>query len=233
MTKEIIVIGDTHGEFGSLNMFLNKNNPPIILSVGDFGYWPRWSVRKWFPESRKPKEIPVVKSKETKIYFCDGNHEDHWSLKKLENNEIFPNTFYMKRGSTLTLPDGRNVLFMGGAFSYDKESRELGVDWFPEESITTKEIEAIDFSKKIDIVISHTAPKEFKIEEIARKRHGRNTLKETDGSRDFLSYILKRLNPPLWYFGHWHVYATGFDLGCRWTCLDHIISGYNWWEELR
>ena len=40
----------------------------------------------------------------------------------------------------LGLPDGRIVLFMGGADSIDKKYRKIGFDWFPEELITQKDI---------------------------------------------------------------------------------------------
>ena len=38
--KKIIIMGDVHADFGSLNQFLNKKRPDIILQCGDFGRWP-------------------------------------------------------------------------------------------------------------------------------------------------------------------------------------------------
>ena len=219
-STEIIVIGDVHADFGTLNQFIAKKKPKIILSTGDFGYWPHLNTFKidYFGNKKKvEKKIPKVG--DSKLYWCDGNHEDHWELKKLTSNEIWPNVFYMKRGSILTLPDRRNVLFMGGANSIDKNSRTFGIDWFPEENITWSDIENIPKDIKIDIVISHTCPNEFDIKCYDR-----------DSNRDALSYILNTYNPSLWYFGHWHTYKTGFTKGCRWTVLNHSFSCDRWWD---
>ena len=127
-----IVMGDVHGDHGRLNAFINKKQPKMILQCGDFGYWPR--IKKEMINGSL-RDYPQPKVKDTKVYWADGNHEDHWSLKNIESNEIWPNVFYMKRGSVLTLEDGRNVLFMGGAVSIDKHMRTAGHDWFPEETI--------------------------------------------------------------------------------------------------
>jgi len=206
----ILVVGDVHGRFSQLNSLINRKMPDIVLQVGDFGYWPNF------------RDKAKVKSQDSIIYFCDGNHEDHESLRNLKNNEIYKNVFYMKKGSTIDLPDGRTVLFMGGAHSFDWRYREAGIDWFPElELVTEKDLENLP-NKKIDIVISHTAPEEF---------YMRFPPKE-DPSRESLSYVLNKYKPKLWFFGHFHIYDTGFNLGCRWTALADIESYFKNWVWL-
>ena len=233
MNDDIIIMGDIHGEFALLNSFLNAHKPEVIIQVGDFGYFPKWTWQMWHPRHRNkkyPKQIPVIKSPDTKILWVDGNHDDHESLQLLTNPEVFPNVFYQKRGSTMTLPDGRTVLFVGGAASVDRLSRQKGIDWFPQENITQAVVTSIDVNTKVDIVISHTCPAHFSIERYVKNEftHG----KTQDSNREVLSYILKTFNPKLWYFGHWHRYATGFDMGCRWVALDHITNGGKWWVKL-
>jgi len=205
-----LVVGDIHGKFGYLNSLIHKKQPTVILQAGELGYWPKFRSKT------------QIKNPNTKIYFCDGNHEDHESLKSLENNEVYENVYYMDRGSTLKLPDGRTVLFMGGAFSTDWERRIPDRDWFPfTELVTEEDIDKIP-DVKIDIVISHTAPKEFYMESYPTE----------DPSRECLSQILKKCQPKLWYFGHFHFYRTGFDYGCKWTGLGHPESGHRWWVGL-
>jgi hypothetical protein len=223
VNKDIMVLGDVHGEFGRVSSLVNScgNTPPkILLQCGDFGYFPRIDVE------RKKHKVKYPKLKEAKLYFCDGNHENHWSLKELTNNEIFPNVFYMKRGSTLTLPDGRVVLFMGGAYSIDKKLRTMGYDWFPEEVISQKDVESIHGNMKVDIVISHTCPFAFDVPESPNFGD-----KINDPSRHALSLILRVCKPSLWYFGHWHFYRTGYTNGCRWTALN-MAGRSNWWQYL-
>jgi len=205
---KIYVLGDTHGYWNLLNNFINKNQPDIIFQCGDFGYWPA------FPEFSLNK----IKNKDTVIYWCPGNHESWIDLNLLKSNEVHPKIFYMKRGSTFLLPDGRRVLFMGGARSVDKHLRTPGYDWFPEEDISQKDLQDLP-DEKIDIVISHTCPMEFPVE----SKYDIRRMK--DSNRQALSIILKKYQPKLWYFGHWHYYTSGFTNNCKWYCLDQIPEG--------
>lgn len=163
----IVVCGDFHGEFQIVNSFINKKTPSIILQCGDFGWWPRANGKDIGSIRRKIWNQYSLKNKETKIYWCPGNHEDWEELNKIskDKNEILPNVFYMERGRVMELPDGRKVLFMGGAYSIDRKyrvHRSGDFGWFEEETISQKDIYNLT-DEKIDIVISHTAPIEFKV----------------------------------------------------------------------
>jgi hypothetical protein len=222
MKERIIVAGDIHADWGLFNTFLNKKRPSIVLQAGDFGFWPR--IKKY--------DITALKPHNTKIYWCDGNHDDHWSLKTLTSNEIIPNVFYQKRGSVLTLPDGRNVLFFGGAHSVDRDRRTLGFDWFPEEIPSYKEFENLkSLNKKIDIVVSHTCPDEFPVERHPLILRGIFTGKVNDPTRKLLSAILEMFKPSLWYFGHWHVIMNGNWNGCHWHTLN-MCADPGYWTDL-
>jgi hypothetical protein len=219
-TDRIMVLGDVHRDFGALNALVNRKRPQLILQCGDFGFWPK-ITRKDSRGNLKVNRVPIMK--DSKLYWADGNHEDHWSLKGLPSNEIWPNVFYMKRGSTLTLPDGRTVLFMGGAYSVDQYMRTLGYDWFPDEVISTMDLEQLP-DTKVDIVISHTCPREFEVMG--------DDMRLDDSSRMALSYILTKYRPSLWYFGHFHYYKTGVTRGCRWAGLS-MAGCSGWWAWLQ
>ena len=208
LANEIMIAGDIHARFHMLNDFLNKHNKTkIILQCGDFGFWPRFDGFKY--------GLQLIKNRrKTKIFWCDGNHEDHDVIDKLEETEIAPNIFYMPRGSTLLLPDGRNVLFIGGALSIDKKYRTQGVDWFPQETISQKNIYDLP-DEKVDIVISHTAPSSFELIDWHLDY-------EEDPSRKALDSVLEKYKPSLWYFGHMHKFFKGFTKGCKWTGLSGV-----------
>lgn len=223
----IVVMGDVHREFGALNSWINKKRPSLILQCGDFGYWPHWSDKK-----RNGNSHPVPKLHGGDLLFCDGNHEDHDSLRTLRDPEVYPGVRYMRRGSSIQLLDGRNVLFMGGADSIDKHIRKLGFDWFPQEVLTQEDIYRLPVMS-IDVVISHTCPREFAIPYLG------DSEKDSDPSRMVLSYILHRYRPKLWYFGHWHFFGQGVYKSsgpdgweCHWTALDRINGLSRWWIEL-
>jgi hypothetical protein len=219
---KIIVVGDIHGEWNQLNLIIERERPQAVFSVGDFGYWPRIDKRSWSLDGIKNQGIP--------IYWAPGNHEDWWSLRELDErgvSEIAPNIYYMRRGSTLVLNDGRRVLFMGGADSIDKKVRRVGVDWFPDEIIGQRDIFDLP-DVPVDIVISHTAPDEFDL----GSSGFRGLALDLDPSRKALSYILEKYHPALWYFGHWHISRSGHDSGCWWYALNEAWHR-GWWRWLR
>jgi len=226
--KKIFVVGDIHGDWSSLNKLISRHKPNIILQCGDFGWWPKWNNTSIINDGvnyKKKWNQYGIKNGDCKIYWCDGNHEDHWDLEKYkEQTEVMPNIFYMPRGSVLELPDGRNVLFVGGALSVDKKDRKLGYDWFPEEEISYKTINNLP-DCKIDIVISHTCATSFReVNEFCMFKH-------KDSSSDALDYVLRKYNPPLWYFGHFHFYQRGKFKDTQWFCLNTNAYSY-WWRTL-
>lgn len=239
--KDIIVVGDVHGDWGPFNILLNKLKPKIVLQVGDFGWWPKHHrpknrIRDAHRRIIKPWDSCGVKPGDTEVYFCPGNHED-WEELSLRNSipsELYKNIFYMKRGATLTLPDGRIVLFMGGALSIDKEARTLGIDWFPQELIPYSEFYKLKESgiKKIDIVISHTCPDEFNLKLKVKQPYIGWHHKFLDCSQQVLSAILEEYKPPLWYFGHFHVDVKGQYDNTKWYCLNYPGNGGRWWRVL-
>lgn len=216
-------------EFGKLNQLISKKQPDILIVCGDFGYWPNLIEEKvsygWGGISSKyvKKEtncLAKIKPGKTKIYWICGNHEDHNSLNKYQDgkiHELEKNIFFCSRGSSLTLPDGRNILFIGGACSIDKNRRTEGVDWFREETISNKDYDKAISHEKIDIVISHTAPKYF-----APDLMNGNMAKIYDPSCIALDGIHDKYRPSLWYFGHWHFFKEGYYKNCYWTCLNYL-----------
>jgi len=214
---KIMVVGDLHNEFGKLNMLINHKKPDLIISCGDFGYWPN-----------KPWAAPItnIKNKGIPILWVDGNHEDHWALRDRTTDELAPNIFYMPRGSTYQLEDGRNILFMGGADSIDKMHRTIGDTWFPEELITMADLRNLP-EEKVDIFITHTCPEEL-LNDMLPLYPG----KVQEPSNTSLSELWKIYKPKQWFFAHWHHYREGVMMGTHWHALDYPGHGTQWWMWL-
>ncbi len=214
----IMITGDVHMEFDRINTLINKKKPDMIICCGDFGYWPKvsWGI-----------PLSSIKLQGTeKLLWCDGNHEDHWSLRDRETDELAPSIIYMPRGSTYTLEDGRTIMFMGGGYSIDKDLRTIGVDWFPEEVITQSDLYDLP-DVKVDIFITHTCPVEL-VHDMMKRYPG----KSFEPSNEALSELWKMYKPDLWFFGHWHQYKEGTMMGTKWHALSAPGFGDKWWMWL-
>lgn len=209
LNKKIIVIGDSHGEWVEVNKIIDIQKPDILISVGDFGYFP----------NIKEYDLSLLNTKNTKIIFCDGNHEDHHALKKLNYNnlpfvQVYENIIWQTRGSLIKI-DGLTFCFFGGAESSDKHSRYAGDTWFPEESISQRDIlNFYEFMNEdyndIDVMITHVPPVQFEINY------------REDSSRKALQSIYKLLTPKIWIFGHYHRYMTGTHDKTYWIGLSKV-----------
>ena len=250
LNKNIIVCGDIHGYWRHLNELISKKNPELILQCGDFGWWPKFHETKTINSEeydfvghtrfRKSWNQFGIKNPNTIILFAPGNHEDWTDLALREETtkefEVMPDVHYRPFASLYELPDGRIVMFCGGAFSMDKDMRTPGIDWFHNEIITDREMMRLDEVERVDIVISHTCPVEF-----AQQMHSRgivyineNISEHRDSSRQALSYVLQKYNPSLWYFAHFHVPAKGMYNNTKWYAMNMAgVSRPYWWRYLK
>ena len=131
------------------------------------------------------------------------------------------------------LPDGRNILFMGGANSIDKYRRTIGVDWWPEENITQSDFQNLP-EEDIDIFITHTCSNEIYDNCIQHGLGGRySPRKDNDPSYAALSSLWEIYRPGQWFFAHFHIYMKGNMENTRWQCLSAPLVGSGpWWTEL-
>jgi len=219
---KILITGDIHNEFHRLNELINKKKPEAVICCGDFGFWPKFNNK-----TRGTRPLSSIKLQEAEwLRWIDGNHEDFWSLAQRESDEIEPGIIYQPRGSTYTLPDGRVILFMGGAYSIDKEWRTIGIDWFPEETITPRDFENLP-DIDVDIFVTHTCPSEL-VHDV-RKGYPE---KGPEISNQALSELWRMYKPSLWFFGHWHQYKEIKMMGTKCYCLSAPGLGGRWWMWL-
>lgn len=228
----ILVVGDLHFGWPPFFKLIREHRPSLVLQVGDLDYLPASGAWAYLC---KAYSLPKCCS----LHFCEGNHDDLDSLWALREPgpprayQVHDRTFWQDRGSTLTLPDGRVVCFVGGAYSVDRP-RKPGEDWWPEKEILGPEV--LDhLPARADIVISHTAPAAFRVpglrDAAALQEMGWDP--SPDPSRDVLDQVLATLRPSQWFFGHFHCYAKGEMAGCRWTGLarldaPNLADGSGW-----
>lgn len=213
--SRIFVTGDCHGnqdiEKLDLKHFPEQKHltrDDVVIVAGDFGA--PWD----FLESREDRF--TLKWHENKSYttlFVDGNHENFDALQNYpvidfrgaKNHQIRPHVLHVMRGEVIQL-SGHRILCMGGAVSVDKQLRQTGVSWWPEEEPNYKKWHyAADQLVKWhpDIIITHDAP-ESVIQAMQLYKH--DDPDAVERGMEQLLQVIKDEKIPVkdWYFGHHH-----------------------------
>lgn len=209
-----LYIGDSHGKFDNFNFVvvealkkLNSNNIEIsdIISVGDFGYWPKMGLSY----SRENLFNNPVK-------WIDGNHEDFQSLSESYLYSDSWDCAHIPRG---TFED--NVFFIGGATSIDKERRIYGHDWFELENISYTDFYKADEvvrnnADSINVMCAHDS-----IISAYQYLIGGNKGKHTkDSNAEALEQLFLIAQPKVYVHGHHHV-AMRYQIDAtRFVSLD-------------
>lgn len=224
--KHLYATGDTHCEIdmGKLSTgnfpeqgFMDKSTAVFIL--GDFGcIWKRKDpTSHWW--------LKWLRDKPWTTLFIDGNHENFELLFEMESyegmlgpkstispvvldNTLYPNIYYVHRGSILEIKD-KTIFCMGGGDSIDKERRTIGVTWWKEEIPNYSEIDRalgnLEFyDNKVNYVFTHAIYEEA----FRQLAMGINTYKHQDKMHPILQGIRDQIEFDHWYCGHYHVDKT-------------------------
>ena len=220
---KVIVVGDIHGDFGALNMLINKKSPDVVVQCGDNAYF--WSD----DYNGKGK----IKPGNCKVFLVPGNHENWDEIEAKvgrrgrEPVEIDKNVFFCPIGSTLKI-NSFKCMFIGGADSIDKGRRTIGLSWWPQEVLNQCDLDfCVQHNEKIDMVFSHTCPFDFQIFERLQIYD-----KANDSTMQVLNAIFNDLKPERWYFGHWHDFVQGQVAGCKFWGLN-CVSDNKWWMNVQ
>jgi UDP-2,3-diacylglucosamine pyrophosphatase LpxH len=235
----IYFIGDIHGDFDELahRLAVRKIKDSVLIQVGDFGLG--FSARS--DEELKMKSLnKILKSKNNVIYAIRGNHDDPEYFEKKT-----------KIGKVCLLPDysivkcdGNTVLLAGGAISIDRSVRVQGRNYWSKEKFvfdSNKLVATLAEIQTVDIVVTHSAPKEFwpfafsalvhnyikRDDDLAadlsaeRKRHSK-----------LLKFIMGRFAPSHWYYGHFHTTNDGKYNNLRYYALGEAEIRQHLWAKI-
>lgn len=191
-----LFIGDIHGNTSIVTKYGYRYRDHKIVQVGDMGIG--------FGKN-KPPQLPPNCS------FIRGNH-DNPEVCKLSPH-------YIEDGSITILPSGAKVMFIGGAYSVDKEYRTPGVDWWPEEELSYQELDKLIVrycQEKPGIMVTHDAPMTV-LHEMFLKGSHKPTIKNRTSIAFDEMFSFRR--PDYWIFGHWHETKNSTIMGTAFQCL--------------
>lgn len=182
------IVGDVHG---NMNAYLELRGFGPSIQVGDFGV------------GFIPDELIPSTSEHHRV--IRGNHDHPQEIRKLPG----------------FVPDGTvhgQYMFVGGAWSIDKEMRTPGRDWWPDEECSLEELYDI-YDKyvmtKPDIMITHDAPQSVP-ESMGLCVYKQNIRTRTGEAFDAMFQAHK---PKLWIFGHWHITSDMNIMGTEFICV--------------
>ena len=195
MEKIIRFIGDVHGDEKAYLKALD-NYEGTSIQVGDFG------IGFVYPGS---KDISVRKNS----YFIRGNH-DNPSVSYKRPDYIHDGTISFEQ----------KMMFIGGAYSIDKNYRTEGIDYWSDEELSYQLLDSmIDkyIIRKPSIMVTHCCPNFLSY--IILTRMG---LQKIHDSRTEIAFETMFANhtPKLWIFGHYHYSFDETINNCRFICLN-------------
>ncbi len=211
----IYFTGDFHGEY-SRYAYIESDIGKVLtdkdhlIVCGDYGllFYPPADTAGYIEQQHQLNELEKLPYT---TLFLDGNHENFdliesypvemWNGGKV--HRIRSNILHLMRGQVYDI-DGVKLFSMGGAYSIDKYMRKEGISWWPQElpnneeyKEATKNLKAVGY--KVDVVVSHTAPREMIY------RMGKAPDMHDAELTGFLEWIMYEVSFKKWFFGHFHL----------------------------
>lgn len=222
--NRVYITGDLHGETRYIEEFIHYNYDThgfsysdTMILLGDSGLNYYLNEKDTFFKAQLAA-LPIT------FFVIRGNHEERaeklanknpeeWYIEFYWDNyvwveEKFPNIKYAMDFPTSYEINGMKTLVYPGAYSIDKEYRLMkGWKWFKDEQLNSKEqhmgmIMADCYKNGVDLILSHTAPREFEPKDLFLNFIDQSKVDKT--MEDYLQTIHEKVNYKLWCWGHYH-----------------------------
>lgn len=210
MSGRVLITGDKHGTFRpffGLREHQSLLESDVLLIAGDAGYvWDRnypWSLEtleQLFPGT---------------VAFIDGNHENYALLAGLPEerwnggrvHRAGERVFHLMRGEIYRIY-GHTVFTFGGARSVDRDQRQEGKDWWPEEEPTAEELawgrrQLLAHREEIQYVVTHETPRLARAA-ITRRKAIAEDYRLPEALEEWYRILEGAPSFRQWYFGHLH-----------------------------
>ena len=215
---KVVVAGDWHGNTNWAIHTLHQSAKvlgagAVVLHLGDFGIWPGREGQEYLLRLEdKCAELGIT------IMVTPGNHEDWatidawpltdrgdgWGAVKWFTNHIA----VLPRGHRFTLA-GKKFVSLGGAPSIDLHYRVRGRSWWPQEAITSKDVEVVAAGGYADYMLTHDAPEPL-VPLVHRivfspSRWHPDALDYCAEGRRLITRAFNAVRPRVLFHGHYHV----------------------------
>ena len=214
----IYLTGDTHGDYHALEKrlkWLDLTENDYIIICGDFGSEYGGQVFGGIKKLCKkyPCTFIVVRGNHDTRYWRDHEGQEGWHLTYNDHflvQDKYPNLWYAKDEGDVVNIDGKDFIFIPGAWSIDGFYRQINhIIFEPEEQLTSTEfalllenIQEYGLDKEY-YVVAHTYP--IDIEDLVRDLFMANYTGSIDKSmEECIQIILNKICFKKYFFGHLH-----------------------------
>ena len=216
--SQVTVFGDWHQNtsFALQQLLYSQNDDSdIFFHVGDFGLW---NINNKFIKAVEHRLSRIGKQ----LWFIDGNHENFSIINSLPRDKygrgvVSDHILHIPRSMSWIWGD-LTFMGLGGAVSVDKEFRQKGFDWFPEEQVTEDDVNKAVSAGRVDVLLTHDAPGLVWNSPVSGVPE--YLLKESELTRDRIKQVIAHTEPSLNVHGHHHRSYTSSFLGCKVVGLD-------------
>ena len=212
----ILLVGDVYGRLGELRelclramLGLDRSDCWKVVQLGDLGVG--------FPKVQWPEMPP-------NLAFLRGNHDSPHVARSLHG--YLGDFGFIEGWGESWRPEPLGLFFLSGAWSIDQSLRTEGVNWWPEEELSARQLEeAFDLycQTKPRLVLTHDCPPcAFEAMPDDGKLLGGKAIPTR--TTQALGAMFEAHQPELWVFGHHHVSWKGVVDGTRFRCLNVLES---------
>lgn len=201
----LYVTGDLHADWRDFESrpFGRLKKEDRVIICGDFGMI-------WDGSAEEKRQLAKIGKSRHDILFLDGAHENFELLKQYPVEEwnggkvqvISGRLIRLMRGQVYNI-DGKKVFTFGGGESDDRDMREPGVSWWPEEMPSMEEMREgienlVQNDWQVDYILTYDAPSSV-------CRLMAQGAREINPFEVYLDHIAEKCRYVRWVMGDFHV----------------------------
>lgn len=220
--KQVVFVGDIHGDFFHLRTIASNYDNALIFQVGDFGAG--YCSRSDFYSCMRKLAVAAALHN-NKVVAIRGNHDDP---QFFAGETLFDTVTLLPDNCIVEAADHR-MFCTGGATSIDRSANIEGISWWRDEKVNV-DFDIIDQARDIDIVVTHTAPEGFSPAQFVNpmvegwiKRDPAlrvELIAERKILRDAYQRLIGNNAIKHWVYGHFHHTCVEYVNGCAQRCID-------------
>lgn len=207
--QRIAIAGDWHGDEDRAVEAVGRTGDEgiaILVHTGDLGVMPGAAGDRYL--DRVDDEL--LRSG-VELWFVDGNHDDHRSLREWRRDvdgtcPVRTRIRHLPRGHRWTWHK-QTWLALGGAHSVNSGRYTVGVDWWPEETISASEVAAATAGGVALFMVTHDAPAGVDVPGFVGNPHNwtEADLRSVQRNRAAVREVVDAVRPARLFHGHYHV----------------------------